>query len=48
MGKTLLRILAVLAALALMVLMVPSATPLAFCEEICPVCQAQEGGMSHE
>lgn len=48
MGKTLLRILAVLAALALLVLMVPSATPLAFCEEIRPVCQVQEGGMSHE
>ncbi len=46
MGKTLVRILAVLAALALLVLMVPSATPLAFCEESCTT--QWTGGVTRE
>lgn len=46
MGKTLLRLLAVLAALALLVLMVPSATPLAFCEE--SYTTQWTGGVTHE
>lgn len=48
MGKTLLRLLAVLGVLVLLALLVPSATPLAFCEETRPVCAAVAGGISHE
>lgn len=48
MGKTLLRLLAVLGVLALLVLLVPSATPLAFCQEEHPACTVMVGGISHE
>lgn len=48
MGKTLLRLLAVLGILALLALLVPSATPLAFCEEARPAYVAVTGGISHE
>lgn len=48
MCKTLLRLLAVLGVLALLVLLVPSATPLAFCEEVRSACTVMVGGISHE